>query len=105
MKTAHIIAEVHLVEEPIASNFGQEPRESYPTILTVEQESFSSQVLLDDRSVVKPGAIIQVQFRFLVPGNALRKMILETEFDIWERERVGRGKVTEIVSAEKAGSG
>jgi len=101
MKTAHIIAKVHLVAGPKASHFGQEPRESYPTILTLGKESFSSQVLLEDRSVVKPGAILEVQFRFLAPGNALPKMTLGTEFDIWEIERIGTGKVIEVINAEQ----
>ena len=101
MKTAHIIAKVHLAAGPKVSHFGQEPRESYPTILTLGKESFSSQVLLEDRSVVKPGAILEVQFRFLAPGNALPKMTLGTEFDIWEIERSGTGKVIEVINAEQ----
>ena len=101
MKTGHIIAEVHLAAGPNARHFGQEPRESFPTILTVGRESFSSQVLLDGTSLVKPGAIIEVQFRFLVPGNALQKITLGTKFDIWELETVGTGKVIEMISAEQ----
>ena len=101
MKTGHIIAEVHLAAGPNESHFGQETRESFPTILTVGRESFSSQVLLDDTSLVKPGAIIEVQFRFFVPGNVLQKMTLGTKFDIWEIETVGTGKVIEMISAEQ----
>lgn len=98
MKTKHISAEVKLSTGPEASQFGQGPTTSYPTILTVGKDSFSSQVVLEDRSIVKPGAVLEVQFCFLNPKEALEKMTEGTEFSIWEQGTVGKGTVKTIES-------
>ncbi len=104
MKTGHIIAEVRLEAGPNAKHFGQQPANSYPTILTIGQDSFSSRVLLEDHSALKPGAIIKVHFCFLAPNEALQKMTPGTEFSIWENGIVGRGTVMEIIGAEQGGA-
>ena len=96
MQLGHIIAEVRLTTEPTAENFGGEPISSYPTILTIGNDSFSSQALLENKSLVRPGAILRVSFRFLFPEAALLKLTVAAEFTIWERSKVGQGRVLEV---------
>ena len=97
MESGHIIAEVTLTGDAAAGNFGTEPISSYPTILSVGSNAFSSQALLQDRSSLKPGIVLKIAFKFLFPEPALSKLEVGTEFSIWERTHVGKGVVVEKV--------
>ena len=94
----HILAKVQLVDGPEARHFAGSPAGSYPTILQVGSDSFSSQVMLGEGCEVKPGAVFEVSFRFLVPEAALQRMVVGTEFLIWEQKRVGKGCVLEVLA-------
>lgn len=92
----HIQALVQLVEGTDANYFANSPADSYPTILTVGEESFSSQVLVEDVSNIKPNALLEVVFRFLFPEEAKKRLIVGTTFSIWEQKIVGKGRVIKV---------
>ena len=94
----HIKALVKLVDSNSANYFAKSPTDSFPTILTVDKESFSSQVLLGEGTQTKPDSELEVEFKFLVPEEAVKRMTLGTEFSIWEQKYVGNGRVIEIVT-------
>ena len=94
--SGHIKALVQLVEGMDANYFANSPADSYSTILKVGKESFSSQVLVEDASKIKPNAILEVVFRFLIPEEAKKRLIVGTKFSIWEQKIVGKGRVIEV---------
>jgi len=96
MITGHIVAKVRLASSPAVRNFAKSPIDSYPTILTVGKNSFSSQALLAAESLVKPGAVLKVSFRFLFPLEALAELKVGTEFIVWEQDHIGTGQVIEV---------
>ena len=94
----HIKAIVYLVNWTNADYFAKLPIGSFPTILTVGEESFSSQVLIRKDTEIKPASEFEIEFQFLVPDEAFKRLVVGTEFSIWEQKFVGKGRVIEIIA-------
>ncbi|NWG76120.1 MAG: hypothetical protein HXY24_16230 [Rubrivivax sp.] len=94
--SGHIKALVQLVEGTDANYFANSTERSYPTIIQVGEESFSSQVQVEDAIRIKSNAMLEVVFRFLVPEEAIKRLKVGSEFSIWEQKLVGKGRVTEV---------
>ena len=100
MKDGHILAEVTLNSNADALRSGTGPITSFPTILDLGGDAFSSQALIENQSMVRPGAVIRVPFRFLAPESALSGLFVGSEFSIWEYKQVGTGRVLEVLAGE-----
>ena len=93
----HIRAIVHLVGGTDAEHFAKSPLSSFPTLITVGEESFSSQALVGKDIEIKPGAELEVEFQFLFPEETIKRLVVGAEFSIWEQKFVGKGRVIEII--------
>lgn len=94
----HIKAIVNLVNGTDSDYFAKFPASSFPTILKVGNESFSSQIVVGIDTEIKPGSEFEVEFHFLFPEEAFRRLVVSTEFSIWEQKFVGNGRAIEIIA-------